>query len=133
MFRPRIAVTVGDPRGIGPEVVAKALAADLPPASIVVIGPAPLIEGLPAAESVGVGEAGPVAARSASGTALTLDVSPEHAGRSVRASIEAAVRMALAGKVHARAPERGPPTGGVTLSGSIRTSGLRTECSRWGR
>jgi 4-hydroxythreonine-4-phosphate dehydrogenase len=101
MFRPRIAVTVGDPRGIGPEVVVKALAADLPPASIVAIGPAPLIEALPAAESLGVGEAGPVAARSASGAALTLDVTPEHAGLSVRASIEAAVRMALAGEVHA--------------------------------
>lgn len=101
MFRPRIAVTVGDPRGIGNEVVAKALTADIPHARIVAIGPAPLIAGLPAAERIDVGEEGPVGARSAAGAPLTLDVTPEAAGRSVRASIETAVRMALAGEVHA--------------------------------
>src|SRR2546426_2940226 len=36
--RPRLAVTVGDPRGIGPEVVAKALALGALPADIVVLG-----------------------------------------------------------------------------------------------
>src|SRR5262245_32748277 len=38
--RPRLALTVGDPAGIGPEVVLKALARrDLPPAALVVYGP----------------------------------------------------------------------------------------------
>src|SRR2546428_11739475 len=36
--RPRLAVTLGDPRGIGPEVVAKALALRALPADVVVLG-----------------------------------------------------------------------------------------------
>jgi 4-hydroxythreonine-4-phosphate dehydrogenase len=52
--RPRIAVTLGDPRGIGPEVVAAALAAGVE-ADITVVGPDDLIAGLPAAARIGVG------------------------------------------------------------------------------
>ena len=44
-MRPRLAVTVGDPAGIGPEVVLKALAAkDRPDAEFVVYGPLTLLE-----------------------------------------------------------------------------------------
>jgi 4-hydroxythreonine-4-phosphate dehydrogenase len=99
--RPRIAVTVGDPRGIGPEVVAQALADQPFPADIVAIGPAPLIEALPVAERCDTGEAGSAAARSTQGAPITLDLTPEAAGCAVRAAVEMAVRMALAGEVQA--------------------------------
>lgn len=72
-MRPRVALTVGDPRGIGPELVAK-VTAD-PPAG---------------AEYVVIGEATNAEA-----------VSPEAAGRAVKSQIETAVRMALAGEVQA--------------------------------
>jgi 4-hydroxy-L-threonine phosphate dehydrogenase PdxA len=41
--RARLAVTVGDPRGIGPEVVARALAAGID-ADVVLVGPDDLID-----------------------------------------------------------------------------------------
>ncbi|MGH7700007.1 MAG: 4-hydroxythreonine-4-phosphate dehydrogenase PdxA [Gemmatimonadales bacterium] len=69
---PRLAVTVGDPRGIGPEVVDKALAAPLE-AEIVVVGS---------------GERGAVG-------------SEVEAGRIAGRAIEDAVRLALAGEVDA--------------------------------
>jgi 4-hydroxythreonine-4-phosphate dehydrogenase len=75
----RLAVTLGDPRGVGPEVTAAALAAGL--ADLVVVGPA--------------------------GTAVEPDVvvghwhggSVEEAGRLAGLAVEQAVAMALAGDV----------------------------------
>jgi 4-hydroxythreonine-4-phosphate dehydrogenase len=52
--RPRLAVTLGDPRGIGPEVVAKALAAGLD-AELTLIGADEQIEPIAAARKIGVG------------------------------------------------------------------------------
>src|SRR5438552_5820597 len=52
--RPRLAVTLGDPRGIGPEVVARALATPLD-ADITAIGADEQISDLPAVRKVGVG------------------------------------------------------------------------------
>jgi 4-hydroxythreonine-4-phosphate dehydrogenase len=93
---PRVAVTLGDPRGIGPEIVAAVLAHPPAPAAFVVIGPAGLIEGLPATERIAVGD---------SGTAITpasrLDLPPAEAGRLTGESIERAARLALAGRVDA--------------------------------
>ena len=82
--RPRLAVTLGDPRGIGPEVVEAALAdaelcVDVEP---VVIGP----DG-----------AGPVPAISVGSWRAGDDVAD--AGRLAGLAIEAAVRLALAGEV----------------------------------
>ena len=54
MTVPRVAITLGDPRGIGPEIVAKALEESLD-AHFVLVGPDDLIAGLPAAERVSVG------------------------------------------------------------------------------
>ena len=51
---PRLAVTLGDPRGIGPEIVRAALAAPLD-AEVTVVGPEDLIADLPVARKVGVG------------------------------------------------------------------------------
>jgi 4-hydroxythreonine-4-phosphate dehydrogenase len=83
-MKARLAMTVGDPRGIGPEIVAKALAD--PRVSercdLVVVGPEGTVA--PVAESVGewVPESGAAAAGKLSGLA-----------------IERAVEMALAGEV----------------------------------
>jgi 4-hydroxythreonine-4-phosphate dehydrogenase len=76
----RLAVTMGDPRGVGPEVTAAAM--DVDAAALVVIGP--------------------------TGTALEPHVAVGHwdgssaaqAGRLAGAAIERAVAMALAGEVH---------------------------------
>jgi 4-hydroxythreonine-4-phosphate dehydrogenase len=70
--RPRLAVTLGDPRGIGPEVVAKALAQPLE------------------AEIVGVGS-----------QELGAGLSEADAGRVAGRAIEEAARLALAGEVDA--------------------------------
>ena len=51
---PRIAITVGDPRGIGPEIVAKVLADPPQGAEYLVVGPDDLIRDLPA-EGVPIG------------------------------------------------------------------------------
>jgi 4-hydroxythreonine-4-phosphate dehydrogenase len=53
-LRARLAVTLGDPRGIGPEVAARALVAPLD-AHITVIGADDQIEAVPADERIGVG------------------------------------------------------------------------------
>jgi len=77
--RPRLAVTPGDPRGIGPEVVAKALALGPLDADIVVIGS---------------GE------RGWEGTA-PRSLLPEEAGRLAGQAVEQAVQLARQGKVDA--------------------------------
>ena len=69
---PRLAVTLGDPRGIGPEVVRKALAAPLP-ADVTLVGP----------------------------TERRAGISQEEAGRLSGEAIEAAARLALRGEVDA--------------------------------
>ena len=91
---PRLAVTVGDPRGIGPEVVERALASPPPlDAEITVIGPDDQIENIPAARSIGLGTWG-------SGKREAGNVEAE-AGRYAGRGVEAAVRLALAGEVDA--------------------------------
>lgn len=93
MTRPRIAVTLGDPRGIGPEIVARALP-DLPDADWVLVGPDDLIAELPAAERIGVGrwQAGPGARDSRTA---------RQAGTLAGRAIETAARLALDGAVRA--------------------------------
>jgi 4-hydroxythreonine-4-phosphate dehydrogenase len=90
MKTPRIAISLGDPRGIGPEVVARALAdasvREL--GSFVLVGPGGLVEAMPGVEAVEVGSwrAGGEAAE---------------AGRVAGESIRVAVEMALEGSVDA--------------------------------
>lgn len=89
---PRLAVTLGDPRGIGPEITARALADGLS-ADITLIGADDQIAGIPAARRISVG-----AWNAGSGE------SADH-GRTVRAgriaghAVETAVRLALDGEV----------------------------------
>lgn len=84
--RPRVAVTLGDPRGIGPEIVAKALAADAAAdtTEFVLVGPAGT--GLAVDESVGDWEPN-----------ASMAVAGKLAGR----AIERAVALARAGAVDA--------------------------------
>jgi 4-hydroxythreonine-4-phosphate dehydrogenase len=71
-MRPRIAITLGDPRGIGPEVVAKVMRDPPEGADYVVLGPEP-----------------------------TASVPAEEAGRIVGESVERAVALAMRGDVQA--------------------------------
>ncbi len=92
---PRLAVTLGDPRGIGPEIVRAALAAPLD-AEVTAVGPEDLIADLPVARRVGIGRwEGGVGER------------PEDRARTMKAgklaghAIEAAAKLAREGQVDA--------------------------------
>ena len=85
-------MALGDPRGIGPEVVERALGAGPLAADITLIGPEDQIAPLPAARKVGVGVWGRMA-RDEGGAVL--------AGRIAAQSVEQAVRLALAGEADA--------------------------------
>jgi 4-hydroxythreonine-4-phosphate dehydrogenase len=84
--RPRIAITLGDPRGIGPEIVAAVLgdAAQYADAEVVVVGPAGTV--MPPDVPIGVWRAGDSAA---------------HAGALAGAAIERAVALIHAGEADA--------------------------------
>ena len=94
----RLAVTLGDPRGIGPEIVARVLSDPPAAAEYVVIGPAGLIRDMPAAERIAVEESGVAVGLT---DASRLSLSPEDAGRLAGRSVERAARLALAGEVDA--------------------------------
>ncbi len=91
--RPRIAVTLGDPRGIGPEITARALQTPLA-ATVVVVGPDDLLPGIPAEARVGVGAWDGGTGERAGSAAL-------RAGTLAGRAVETAARMALAGEVDA--------------------------------
>ena len=92
---PRVAITVGDPRGIGPEVVARVLESPPTGADFRVIGPAAVLDHLP---DVGTrlpipdNDFGPDAAGS---------WSPHQAGMVTVRSVEYATELALSGQVDA--------------------------------
>jgi 4-hydroxythreonine-4-phosphate dehydrogenase len=88
-------VTLGDPRGIGPEITARALAEPLG-AEVVVIGAEDQIAAIPAAKRVGVGIWGMGSGERAEDRARAI-----RAGRLTGHAVESAVRLALAGEVDA--------------------------------
>ncbi|MGH7517566.1 MAG: 4-hydroxythreonine-4-phosphate dehydrogenase PdxA [Gemmatimonadales bacterium] len=93
---PRIAVTLGDPRGIGPEIVAKALAEPLD-AEVTLVGAEEQIAGIPAARRIGVGTwSEPAGASTADERARAL-----RAGRITGHAVEFAVRLVQAGDADA--------------------------------
>jgi len=92
--RPRLAVTLGDPRGIGPEVVARALGEASLAADVVLVGPDDQLSGIPARSRLGVGEWGRDGGRGDDARATAAGLV------SVR-SIERAVWLARAGEVDA--------------------------------
>ena len=81
-------MTVGDPRGIGPEIVGKILQDPPPGADLVVLGPDEMAAGCPVA-AIGVG--------TMEGGATEL----ENAGRLTGRAVEQAAHLALAGEVQA--------------------------------
>src|ERR1700690_3870522 len=99
--RKPLAISMGDPAGIGPEIVARALA-ERPDANVIVFGDAGVLAR--AAQSAGV--AAPVSARIRAVTALRSDeVTPgkpnDASGRAQLACLTAATDAALAGEVSA--------------------------------
>ncbi|MEZ4587582.1 MAG: 4-hydroxythreonine-4-phosphate dehydrogenase PdxA [Gemmatimonadales bacterium] len=93
--RPRIAVTLGDPRGIGPEIVGRALATPLD-AAITVVGPEDLIGAIPAEHRVSIG-----AWRGGSGAMPEDRPRAQRAGRLAGHAVERAAQLAMAGMVDA--------------------------------
>ena len=92
---PRLAVTLGDPRGIGPEIVARALEQPLD-AAIEAVGADDQIGPLQAAARVGVGTWGLGSGERPEDRARTI-----RAGRLAGHAVEAAVKLAQSGKVDA--------------------------------
>lgn len=92
--RPRLAVTLGDPRGIGPEVTAGALAAGID-AHVTLVGADEQIAGLPADQRVSVGSwKGSPGSGGDRAQAL-------RAGQIAGHAIQRAVRLAVEGEVDA--------------------------------
>ena len=91
----RIAVTLGDPRGIGPEIVSRALATPLD-AEVTLVGAEDQLAVLPAARRVPVGQWG-----AGSGEGAADRPRAVRAGMIAGHSVEAAARLALAGEVDA--------------------------------
>jgi 4-hydroxythreonine-4-phosphate dehydrogenase len=94
---PRIAITVGDPRGIGPEIVAKVLADPPQGAEYLVVGPDDLIRDLPA-EGVPIGRQ---VGRRGERTGDPAAIPARDAGLLTALQVEAAVSLALGGSVDA--------------------------------
>ena len=92
---PRIAITLGDPRGIGPEITARALAQPLG-ADVTLVGAEDQIVAIPAARRVAVG-----AWRQGSGEKADDRARAIRAGRLAGHAVETAVKLALAGEVDA--------------------------------
>ncbi len=97
-MRPRIAVTLGDPRGIGPEIVAKVLQDPPAGAEYLVLGPAALLREIPGDHETRIVK------RETESVAFHVSrftLSAEDAGRIAGVAVEQAARMALAGEVDA--------------------------------
>ena len=89
----RVAITLGDPRGIGPEIVERVVADPPPGADLVVVGPDELVRGY-ATAGIGVGGMGGVKVGDSS-------LLPETAGRLTGLAVEKAVQLVRAGDVDA--------------------------------
>jgi 4-hydroxythreonine-4-phosphate dehydrogenase len=92
--RPRLAVTLGDPRGIGPEITAAALATPLD-AEVTLVGAEDQIGTIPADHRIAVGAWGLGSGDDGDRTRAL------RAGRIAGHAVETAARLALAGKADA--------------------------------
>lgn len=95
--RPRVAITLGDPRGIGPEIVERVLQDPPAGADYVVVGPYDLIRTLPCERVV----AGVRVDENAGADVAPADREAETAGRLTAAQVEKAVALARQGAVDA--------------------------------
>ena len=91
-MKPRLALTLGDPRGIGPEIVARALEAPLD-AEVTLVGAEDQIAGITAQHRVSVGSWRSGSGEQGNHARAVL------AGKIAGHSVESAVRLALAGDV----------------------------------
>ena len=96
--RPRIAITLGDPRGIGPEVTAKALAEEVD-ADVTLIGAEDQIASLPGTRHIAVGTWEQGSGEGAEGQGQRPRA--VRAGRIAGHGVETAARLAIAGEVDA--------------------------------
>src|SRR5512143_475446 len=96
----RIAITLGDTRGIGPEITARALAEPLD-AEVVVLGADDQIAAVRADRHVPIGVWGEGLGETGNGAGKPGPSRAMRAGRIAGAGVEAAARMALAGEVDA--------------------------------
>ncbi len=96
-MRPRLAITLGDPRGIGPEITAAVLEAGVD-ADVTLVGAEDQIAPLPAARRISTGRWGHDAGE---GPAAEAIVRARLAGGIAGRAIETAARLALAGEVDA--------------------------------
>lgn len=96
----RIAITLGDPRGIGPEITARALAEPLG-AEVVVIGAEDQIAAIPAERRIPVGVWGEGLGENGSSKEKPGPSRAMRAGRIAGTGVETAARMALGGEVDA--------------------------------
>ena len=92
-LRPRLAVALGDPRGIGPEVAAGALAAGLD-AHLTIVGADEQIGAIPADERISVGSW-----KGGSGQGAVDRSRALRAGQIAGHSLLRAVRLAMEGEV----------------------------------
>lgn len=99
-MRPRLALTVGDPAGIGPEIVLKALAgAEVPPADWVIYGSTAALEACASALDLPPVAASGAAVVDIGGDAVPCgEVSPE-AGRQAAVAVIRAAEASLRGDV----------------------------------
>ncbi len=99
---PRIAITLGDPRGIGPEIVARALT-EPPGAEVTVIGAEDQIAWVPAARRISVGAWGAGSGERIGGgaSAAAERARTVRAGQLTGHAVERAARLALEGEVDA--------------------------------
>jgi 4-hydroxythreonine-4-phosphate dehydrogenase len=95
--RPRVAITPGDPRGIGPELVAQVMAGPPEGAEYVLIG----IAGEVGARTTGKGKGETSAGGRFPFPPSRFTGSQRDAGLAVKSQIESAVALALAGEVDA--------------------------------
>jgi 4-hydroxythreonine-4-phosphate dehydrogenase len=93
---PRIAIALGDPRGIGPEITARALAEGVD-AGVTLVGAEDQIAAIPAGDHVPVGVWGQGSGEPAGGDRNRA----LRAGRLAGHAVEAAVKLAREGKVDA--------------------------------
>ncbi len=95
---PRLAITLGDPRGIGPEITRAALATPLA-AEVTLIGAEDQVAGLPAARRIVVGTWGEGFGEH--GPERPGPTRAARAGRITGIGVETAARLALSGEVDA--------------------------------
>ncbi|GJG88228.1 4-hydroxythreonine-4-phosphate dehydrogenase [Gemmatimonadetes bacterium T265] len=113
---PRLAVTVGDPRGIGPELIAKAIAADVIPRDrLVLVGPT----------GAGLDVDVPVGTWAAASSAADAGYL---AGRAVDAAVDLALAGDVAGLVTAPLDKAALHAGGYDVPGHTELLAQRTGC-----